>query len=606
MTRMSWGKMQRPIMAVLCCLSTSQALAIDTTVKGIGGQPATNIKNFLSTVSIGEQARLGAWQGEIEQKVEQALHAYGYYSSDLDINIESRNHVIVTVTPGPQVRLDHLWLEVRGAAKDDAPFEKAIDESTLKARKGKPLHHADYAALKTRLQNLALQRGYFDANFTAHRLEIRPWADEANVTLILDSGPRYRYGDITIKGNQVDETRLRNMLPFKTGDYYLTSELATYNQRLSQAGWFKGIAVTPRLSTANEDTVIVDKGSKGTLPPAADNTPRQVTPPEKAVVPIDVNLLPADRHQFEIGGGYATDVGPRLQFNWKQPWVNRRGDSWNNSLYLSAPKTVFEGVYSIPLANPIKDSYEITYGLKKLDNEDTRSFESSAAFARLWKFDNGWDQRLYLRATREDFTQADQDETVYLLVPGVSWSRTAVDNQRFPMHGNRQDALFEASDTAWGSDARFVRTRLNSQWITSLGNNNRFVGRATVGATATDTFDKIPPSLRFFAGGDNSLRGYDFESISPENDDGELLGGQHLLTTTAEYQRRVTGDWWAATFIDAGNAFDAWWPEEIKKSAGIGVRWISPVGPIRFDLAKPIGDDDNNSLHIHFAIGPEF
>ena len=131
------------------------------------------------------------------------------------------------------------------------------------------------------------------------------------------------------------------------------------------------------------------------------------------------------------------------------------------------------------------------------------------------------------------------------------------------------------------------------------------LGRIGGGATATDTFDKIPPSLRFFAGGDQSVRGYSYESLSPENDDGELLGGQHMLTASAEYQRRVTGNWWGATFVDTGNAFNAWWPEELKTGAGVGIRWISPVGPVRFDIAHPF-DNEEDAWRLHFAIGPEF
>ncbi len=159
------------------------------------------------------------------------------------------------------------------------------------------------------------------------------------------------------------------------------------------------------------------------------------------------------------------------------------------------------------------------------------------------------------------------------------------------MWGDRQDILIEGSNEAWGSDANFLRTRLNSQWVRSLGENNRFVGRATVGATSTDDFRQVPPSLRFFTGGDSSVRGYEYETIAPENSSGELLGGKHLLVGSLEYQRRVANNWWGATFVDTGNAFNDWWPDELKTSAGVGVRWISPVGPVRLDIAHPFDSE---------------
>jgi len=100
------------------------------------------------------------------------------------------------------------------------------------------------------------------------------------------------------------------------------------------------------------------------------------------------------------------------------------------------------------------------------------------------------------------------------------------------------------------------------------------------------------------------VRGYDYETLAPEDDEGRLIGGEQLLTASLEAQRRVTGQWWAASFIDTGNAFSNWDSNGLKTGAGLGVRWISPVGPIRLDVAHPF--DSQDSFRIHFSIGPEF
>ncbi|MCP1328418.1 autotransporter assembly complex family protein, partial [Halomonas sp. 707D4] len=322
-------------------------------------------------------------------------------------------------------------------------------------------------------------------------------------------------------------------------------------------------------------------------------------------LPIDVTVEPSARHQFETGIGYATDVGPRLRFGWQQPWINSLGHSLNHDLYVSAPEQRFTGVYNIPLDDPLRDSYRLQYGIRNLDDSDTRSLEGTVEIARRWQFDNDWVQTLYFRTTYEDFTQGGLSDQVWLFYPGIQWSRTRAEPQRFPLWGDRQQLSLEYSDTVWGSDARFARMTGDTEWIRTLGANNRFVGRISIGAIETDDFDKIPPSLRFFAGGDRSVRGYSYESLSPRNDDGRLRGGQQMLTSTLEYQRRVRGDWWGAAFVDTGDAFDDWGPEDLKTGAGLGVRWISPVGPIRFDVAHPF-DDDDNDYRLHFSIGPEF
>jgi translocation and assembly module TamA len=131
----------------------------------------------------------------------------------------------------------------------------------------------------------------------------------------------------------------------------------------------------------------------------------------------------------------------------------------------------------------------------------------------------------------------------------------------------------------------------------------RLIARAELGATLADSVADIPTSRRFYAGGDNSVRGYAYEELSPTLPDGEKTGGKNLVFTSLEVDRRVTGDWFAAAFVDAGNAFNDFGQMDIKPSAGVGVRWLSPIGLVRFDVAKPLQDDGD--VRIHLVIGPD-
>lgn len=603
--------MRYVLLGMTMSLVTSSALALDASVRGLEGPAATNVVNFLKPLDSRDitEARL---DNDIRERTQRALRAFGYYSPRIETTYPNgmfAGDVVIDIAPGPRTHITQLDLGVDGDAEDDPAFRRAL--TTIPLEEGDPLRHGRYESAKTRLSTLALERGYFDAGFVQQRMEVRPWKASARLFLRMRSGPRYRFGDIRFSGSQIEEARLRQMLPFTRGDPYLAGQLAEYNQRLGQTRWFRSIAVRPRIG---DDRNVAQSGqwwyqATGRTPPLSSGAGlaavRRLQGLQNTTVPVDIDLIPADRHQFETGIGYATDVGPRVQFSWKMPWLNARGHSLSNALYLSGPEQRFNGEYLIPLENPLRDSYRLGYGLRKLDNEDTQSLESSIELARHWEFDNGWVQELYFRTTYEDFTQADQDAQVLLLYPGISWTRTRTRQPNFPRWGDRQRLALEVSDPAWGSDARFVRTTFDSQWIRSLGPDNRFVGRVGGGAMATNTFDKVPPSLRFFAGGDQSVRGYGYESLSPENDDGELLGGQHMVTASVEYQRRVTGDWWGAAFVDTGNAFNSWWPEDLKTGAGLGVRWISPVGPVRFDIAHPF-DNEEDAWRLHFAIGPEF
>ncbi|WP_404413240.1 autotransporter assembly complex family protein [Vreelandella aquamarina] len=607
----------------LLCISSS-LLAFDVQIDGVEGEVSDNISAYTRAIKASEftEARL---EGEIRRRVAEAMRPFGYYEPDIDLTLESGNDgVSISVDPGQPVTIDVLSLQLDGDASEDSPFISAVDNFPLE--QGDVLRHSPWDSLVSRLSTLALERGYFNWRFADRRMEVRPYLNSARLYMHFDSGQRYRFGDIHIKGSHIEPERLENMRPFELDAPYLAESIAEYNQRLSETGWFNAVSVRPRLTDPAELMAMTPdehsaslwwQEATGRQMPDTDSTTinanisvdavrsaLRLSPSDRVSMPIDISVQPADRHNFEIGVGFASDVGPRMSFSWQQPWVNRFGHGLDNDLYVSAPEQRLSGEYTIPLDDPLKDSYELQYGIKHEDDNDTRSLEGSLQIARRWKFDNDWEQTIYLRTTYEDFTQGGESDKVWLLYPGVQWTRTRTREQRFPVWGDRQRLSIDYSDTFYGSDARFLRVDGETQWIRMIGNDNRFIGGVGLGAIETDDFDRIPPSLRFFAGGDRSVRGYSYESLSPLNEEGRLRGGQQRLTASLEYQRRVKNSWWSAAFVDTGDAFDDWGPDNLKTGAGLGVRWISPVGPIRLDVAHPFDHEDD--WRLHFSIGPEF
>lgn len=580
--------------AVVLAGATTPAWALSVDLTGVTGLVATNVVNYLKPIKVAEDSEPEAYRQQVRRYTLDALKAYGYYSPEVTITSLDRNRVVLEIAPGEPVVVHTLQVAVEGEAGDDEPFEKALKDSPLLEDEGKPLSHAHYELLKTELSTLAAQRGYFDAEFLPSRIEVRPWENRADIFLVMHSGKRYTFGEVRYKGSQIEQRRLEQMRPFNPGDPYLADDLSQYNQRLSDSGWFRSISIKPHLNAA-ADVVELAPGESAPAP----------TSSARGEAPINITVTPADRHRFETSVGYATDVGPRTQLTWKQPWVNDEGDSWTNTLYLSGKTQRISGTYKKPLARPLHDRYEFDYGLERVSENDTSSVQAYVTPARVWRFENGWEQRIYVRFAQEHFTQADDKDTIFMIMPGIAWTRTAVDNPRFPMQGNRQTLKLEGASSQLGSDVTFARADATTQWITHLGNDNRFFGRLRLGTINTEDFHRLPPSLRFFAGGDNSLRGYGYNDIAPRNASGELIGGEHLWVSTLEYQRRISGNWWAATFMDAGNVMDHWSSGDVKRSAGVGVRWQTIVGPIRVDIAHPF-DSKEDAWRLHFAIGPEF
>jgi translocation and assembly module TamA len=132
---------------------------------------------------------------------------------------------------------------------------------------------------------------------------------------------------------------------------------------------------------------------------------------------------------------------------------------------------------------------------------------------------------------------------------------------------------------------------------------SRLLTRLDLGATWIDQKIELPASLRFFAGGDQSIRGFEYQALGPLNANGEVVGGKQLIVGSLEYDFQVRDRWRVAVFVDSGNAFDNTSAFEFQHSAGIGIRWLSPIGQIRLDLAHPFDAED--SFRLHITMGPD-
>ncbi len=171
--------------------------------------------------------------------------------------------------------------------------------------------------------------------------------------------------------------------------------------------------------------------------------------------------------------------------------------------------------------------------------------------------------------------------------------------------GATRNATLSTTPTRPGLRCRFLRFPAQNVWIRTLYDRHRFVTRGTLGWIETGDFDKVPPDLRFFAGGDRSIRGYKYKSIAPKYANGDLKGASKLITGSLEYQYNVTGKWWGAVFVDSGEAVSDIRRSDFKTGTGVGVRWESPVGPIKLDFAVPVADKDEHGLQFYIGLGPE-
>lgn len=342
-------------------------------------------------------------------------------------------------------------------------------------------------------------------------------------------------------------------------------------------------------------------------------------------IPVIVTLNADRLNSAEVGAGFGTDTGVRLRGQYRRAIVNKRGHSFDANLELSQIRQAIDGRYNIPYNHPLNDYVALVGGYEREERDDVAQggglmIESAVAGVdRVIKKPMGsWQHTFGLRYRLDRLTE---DGTVFLTKPdafiangdveqqslllGYEVSRTDSNRRVNPSKGFRQIYKIELGSESLLSDADLAILNAGWRFIYSLGENDdhQFVGRSDLGYIYTEDFNKVPYNLRYFTGGDQSLRGFDYKSLTPQIE-GFKIGGQALAVGSLEYNYQFKEGWRAAVFSDFGNAYDKDFSNDTEYSVGLGVRWASPIGPIRIDVASGISDD-NHPIRLHFFIGSQ-
>lgn len=343
-------------------------------------------------------------------------------------------------------------------------------------------------------------------------------------------------------------------------------------------------------------------------------------------IPVIVTLNADRLNSAEVGTGYGTDTGVRLRGQYRRAIVNKRGHSFDANLELSEIRQAIDGRYNIPYNHPLNDYVALVGGYEREERDDVAQgsgllIESAVAGAdRVIKNPMGsWQHTFGLRYRLDRLTEtgdvfldnvpdafiANGDVEQQSLLLGYEISRTDSNRRVNPSKGFRQIYKVELGSESLLSDADLAIFNAGWRFIYSMGenDNHQFVGRSDLGYIYTEDFNKVPYNLRYFTGGDQSLRGFDYKSLAPQID-GFKIGGQALAVGSLEYNYQFKEGWRAAVFSDFGNAYDTDFSNDTEYSVGLGVRWASPIGPIRIDVASGISDD-NHPIRLHFFIGSQ-
>ena len=520
------------------------------------------------------------YQQRLTEKTQQALQVFGYYHATITVNapVEGLKNAKwqISAELGQVTSITELHIELQGEAKNEPAMQALLAKLPLK--KGKALQHQDYESSKSQLQNLALTLGYFDFRFSEHTIKVFESSFSASITLLMDSGKRYHFGELRFVEDNRAESLVRDSLPFNQGERYHADKLAILNQRLRQTQYFKTALVRPLVAQAKDYQI-----------------------------PIEVILNHKPRDNFDVGAGFSSDIGPRFTAKWQRPWVNNHGHALGAELFLSKPERSISLDYRIPIEDPVQNYASFQVGFQAQDDNDTRSDRFTLAATRHWTVvDSDWQRAAFIRLEQETFTQGlDAEQTTRLLTPGFTLSRLRTRGGLDIDWGDKQSITVEAAADALLSDINMLRITAQSKWLRSW-DEHRLLWRIDTGAIASEDFQLVPSSLRYFAGGDQSIRGFGYRTLSPVklDDEGnaELTGGQYLAVGSVEYSYPVKPNWRVAVFVDAGTSTNKF-SGDIATGVGAGVNWLSPVGPVRIYLAR--GNSEYEAAwKIHFSMGP--
>jgi len=546
--------------------------SLQVNISGTSGDITDNLRQALTILqtqsyALSSPLRLrNAFHQGISQ-IHDMLQSYGYFKAQVSGHLQyyPQDHTWIAnynINLGPQLKVTQFNVTIVGPGKSQPAFEHLAQRTPLQI--GEPLIQKQYTAFKNNLQNLANNLGYFDAKLTQHEILIDLTHYTAIINVTLKTGERYQLGAINLiqRPDKFDDSFLDRFIPKRLSGPYNQHVLNQLEQNLNDSNYFASVNVTPNPNSKTK------------------------------VVPVNVTLIPQKPFEYSLGVGYGTDTGPRglLGFTWR--YVTRTGQYFTSQFMLSKIYNIFSVAYVIPGDNPLRDKTSIV-AVRNNTNIDPYDATQMAFGVSITK---AYGNFQLTTGIEEHFIRYNTDansttERRRYLLPNAEIQYL----RRFPKHGNYWANGYSFDITGTGtytidhiSSQSLLEGTANFKQTFSLTPSTRFFSSYTAGGIAASNLQNIAPTLLFYAGGQGSIRGFDYLSQGPTNSAGKQIGGRYLALASFNLEQRVFGHWSVLGFMDTGNAFLSLHHMKFQKAAGFGISWRSPIGAITAYMAHPI------------------
>jgi len=568
------------VLACCCLLPFAAQASVSVEISGVDSEIEENIRAMLTLIRLGErdnlsEAAVRRLHGRARGEAREAMRPFGFYRPRIESELQRQGEqwiATLRIDPGEPVVVSEIDVRLLGEGDNDERLLQVIEQSPM--RVGRRLRHQEHDRLRNNLQSVAAMRGYFDASFEQRRLEVDVSEHTARVILHFRTGARYRFGSVTISQDILKENLIERIVDIEEGEYYSTAALLRTQYRMTDSLYFA--------------SVVVETGTPD---------------PETLTVPIDIQTTPTRRQRIRMGVGYATDTGVRgtLGVDWRR--LNESGHSASTLLQLSENLNEVSGRYRIPIRDPLNERLLFRGSLAYEDLADLESRRAELGVAHVTRRGDGWQRTLYTDLLEERTrVPGEPDFDDLLVLPGVSMEKLVADDILLTRRGFRVRGDLRGSQQYLGSSTDFLRLETDANLVRSIGDDWRFFLRSSLGIGLVDSFNTLPASQRFFAGGDQSVRGYSFNSLGPKDENGNVVGGQYLLFGSIEAERRVWNRLALAVFVDAGNALDTF-ELDLEVSAGAAFNIHTPIGTLRIGAARSVSE--SRDWRFHVSIRPD-
>lgn len=513
-----------------------------------------------------------------QQEIHELLKSEGYFSSVITVSRESKengNKPHLKIDPGEVTRVGEISIAFRGVIAEESRYQDRIQllRASWSLKQKERFRSSDWEQAKSILVSMVGSEEFAAAYLVTSQATVDPERAQADLSVVIDSGPVFYFGELEITGlERYQENLITASKNFKTGDVYKRETLQLFQNALQKGPQFSTVSVTISAEVA-----------------------------QHRAVPVQVTVTEAQSQRVAFGLGYSSNNGARGELNYRNHNLFDRAWNLTSMLRLEQRRQTFLGtVDTLPDQNHV--NYSAGASLQMTNIQNLKTIEQKIGVTR-----NYQTPKIQMQVGLSWQHESKQpsggiNQINEALVLDWRWRRQVVDDPFFIRRGDVTEIRIGGGVQALLSDQNFLRTYARHQTWWPVGARDTFFLRAEVGYTFADSRFGIPQEYLFRAGGIQSVRGYDFKSLG-EREGNAVVGALTMVTGTAEYTHWLTQQWGAAAFVDVGNAADSWRTLHPVIGYGAGIRWRSPAGPIALDLAR--GHDTGN-LRMHFSMTVAF